>query len=76
MGQTRKRVGELARPAWPPKSRDDATAGIVSLREPRSVEDEHIQRGVRCIINTSDGKFTAVTDDCWKVNKLIEEADK
>jgi hypothetical protein len=48
----------------------------VSLREPRSVEDEHIQRGVRCIINTSDGKFTAVTDDCWTVNKLIEEADK
>lgn len=47
---------------------------IVSLRDPAS--EEHFARGVRCIINTEDGKFSIVLEDCATVGKLIEEARK
>jgi hypothetical protein len=43
---------------------------IVSFREP--AETEHFGKGTRCIVNTSDGKFSAVTEDCDTVRRLIE----
>lgn len=44
---------------------------IVSLRVPR--QEEHLQKDIRCIINTSDGKFSAVIEDCEEVRRMLEQ---
>lgn len=41
---------------------------VVSVRSARK-DEGHFQKGVRCIINTDDGKFTAVVEDCKEVEK-------
>jgi hypothetical protein len=51
------------------------SAGIVTLREPRTGE-EHFPKGARCVINMSDGKFNLVVEDCQEVRRLIEEAEQ
>jgi hypothetical protein len=43
---------------------------IISMRPP--TKDEHFAPGTRCIINTSDGKFTLVKEDCSTVEALLE----
>ena len=45
-------------------------AEVVSTRIPRS--EEHFAKGVRCLINTVDGKFIAVIQTCEQVHKLLE----
>ena len=45
----------------------------ITVRPP--TRSEHFGAGVRCLINTPDGKFVAVTEDCAEVRaKLQEEA--
>lgn len=44
---------------------------IVSMREPRSTE--HFARGIKCLINTVDGKFTAVVETCDVVRERMGE---
>jgi hypothetical protein len=46
---------------------------IVSLRQP-SV-DEHFAKGTHCLVNTSDGKFSAVSEDCDIVRGMIEQGE-
>ena len=48
---------------------------IVTLREPR-VDEGHLPRGTRCIVNMSDGKFNAVREECSTVRDMIEEIGK
>ena len=43
---------------------------VVGLRAPR--DSEHFGEGVKCIINTNDGKFFAVIEDCPTVRRMIE----
>jgi hypothetical protein len=43
---------------------------VVGLRTPR--ESEHFGAGVKCIVNTNDGKFFAVVEDCATVRRMIE----
>jgi len=47
---------------------------VVELRQRR--EDEHMQKGIQCIVNTSDGKFSAVVEDCDTVRRMIEGEHK
>lgn len=46
---------------------------IVSLREPRAGED-HLAKGTRCLIYTSDGKFIAVVEDCPEIERRMKDA--
>jgi hypothetical protein len=48
-------------------------AEIVSIRSPRSTE--HFAKGVRCIINTVDGKFVAVIEDCGTILKRVTKEE-
>jgi hypothetical protein len=50
------------------------TKEIVELRDPQT--KEHFGKGVHCIINTSDGKFSAVSEDCDTVRRMIEGEHK
>jgi hypothetical protein len=43
---------------------------IVTFRAPR--KSEHFGPGVRCVINSTDGKFVAVLETCQQVRKQIE----
>ena len=45
---------------------------VVSLRTPRG-ETEHLQKGIRCIVNTTDGKFSALVEDCDTIRLMIED---
>lgn len=45
-------------------------AKVVSFRAPRS--SEHFAKGTRCVINTTDGHFTAVVEDCPVVRLKLE----
>jgi hypothetical protein len=40
---------------------------VVSTRLPR--QGEHFAPGIRCLINTSDGKFTLVMETCEEVEQ-------
>jgi hypothetical protein len=42
---------------------------VVSMRTPR--RHEHFGKGVRCLINTVDGKFIAVIQPCQEVKGLL-----
>lgn len=44
---------------------------VVELRTPQV--KEHMAPGTKCVINTTDGKFTTVQEDCKTVQKLIDE---
>jgi hypothetical protein len=44
---------------------------VVSLRSPRGNEIEHFQKGIRCLIFTNDGKFTAVIEDCATIHEML-----
>jgi hypothetical protein len=43
---------------------------IISIRKPRS--SEHFGPGVKCIINTVNGKFIAVIEDCATIIKEMK----
>jgi len=49
---------------------DINVAEVVELRTPR--DEDHFARGVQCIVNTSDGKYSAVSEDCDTVRRMIE----
>ena len=46
---------------------------VVSLREPRA-DEGHFPKGIRCLISTTDGKFSTVMEDCETVRAGIEAA--
>lgn len=48
---------------------------IISMREARP-NDSYFAEGVRCMINTSDGKFVTVVETCEEIRGLIREYDK
>ncbi len=54
---------------------DVSPAQITSMREakPDSADDRAFTSGVRCMINTSDGKFISVIETCALVRQKIEE---
>jgi len=43
---------------------------IVSVRTPRSAD--HFGPGIRCLINTSDGKYVSVKEECSQVVKTLQ----
>ena len=45
---------------------------IVTTRTPRRGED-HLAKGIKCLINTVDGKFIAVKEDCATVRQQLEK---
>ncbi|WP_063685577.1 hypothetical protein [Bradyrhizobium stylosanthis] len=46
---------------------------VVSLRKPRA-DEGHFANGVRCLVSTTDGKFSTVTEDCETIRSRIEAA--
>jgi hypothetical protein len=46
---------------------------IVTARPAR--HHDHIDRDIRCLINTTDGKYVAVTETCDEVHKLRKQPD-
>jgi hypothetical protein len=46
---------------------------VDSLRKPRA-DEGHFPKGVRCLISTTDGKFSTVMEDCETVRASIEAA--
>jgi hypothetical protein len=46
---------------------------VVSLRKPRA-DEGHFARDIRCLVNTTDGKFATVIEDCATVRALVEAA--
>jgi hypothetical protein len=42
---------------------------IVTLRVPRG-DEGHLQEGVKCIVTTIDGKFSAVKESCQTVHEM------
>jgi hypothetical protein len=48
---------------------------IVTLREPRG-DEGHMSGEIHCIINTVDGKFSAVVESCTVVREMAKENEK
>ena len=48
---------------------------VVTLREPRA-DEGHFPRGIRCIVNMTDGKLNVVQEDCLTIRSMIEEVRK
>ena len=46
---------------------------VVSLREVRVMD--HFAPGIKCVINTVDGKFVTVQETCEHVSEMIKEGD-
>jgi hypothetical protein len=48
---------------------------VVALRTPSKVPGgaNYFGPGINCLINTVDGKFHAVTEDCVTVRRKVEE---
>jgi hypothetical protein len=44
-------------------------ADVVTTKTPRG--DEHFAKGIKCLINTVDGKFITVKEDCATVRQLL-----
>ena len=49
---------------------------ITIMRGPEPESDPLFVEGVRCMVNTSDGKFIAVVETCNQVRKLINDANQ
>jgi hypothetical protein len=48
---------------------------IVTLRDAPKEDEQHISKGVNCIVTTEDGKFSAVLESCEQIRKLLEVKD-
>lgn len=44
---------------------------VVSLREPRGATEKHFHQDIKCLLFTSDGKFTGVTESCAEVQDKL-----
>jgi hypothetical protein len=55
---------------------DVAPDKIVSLKAPRADANGHFDNDVRCLINTADGKFIAVVEDCETVVSKFEASGR
>lgn len=45
---------------------------IVAIRAPRGTD--HVHSDIRCLLFTTDGKFTAVQELCTTVEKMVNDA--
>jgi hypothetical protein len=45
---------------------------VISIREPRGPKGEHFHPSTNCLIFTSDGKYTSVTESCNVVRDKLE----
>jgi hypothetical protein len=45
---------------------------IVAIRAPRGTD--HVHRDIKCLVFTTDGKFTAVQETCEGVQKMVNDA--
>jgi hypothetical protein len=45
---------------------------IISIRERRAGAETHFHASIKCLLFTTDGKITGVTETCEKVKDLIE----
>jgi hypothetical protein len=54
---------------------DVVASQITSMREAKSdsADNKDFTKGVRCMINTSDGKFVSVMETCATVRQRIGE---
>jgi hypothetical protein len=50
-------------------------AQVTSMREAHDDDADHkaFTGGVRCMINTTDGKFVTVIEECETVRKMVED---
>jgi hypothetical protein len=52
---------------------------VIALKEPRGQKSEHFAEAVKCLVFTSDSKYTAVLETCAqvrdKLESFIEEQD-
>ena len=54
-------------------NRDAIVSMQASTQAMTGQPNEHVPGEVRCVINTSDGKFIAVVEPCDEVRRLIEQ---
>lgn len=45
---------------------------IISIREPRGMEQGHFARGTRCLVTTADGKYLTVREKCTELREMIK----
>jgi hypothetical protein len=45
---------------------------IVSIREPRGMEQGHFAKGTRCLLTTSDGKYLTVRESCAQIKEAVK----
>lgn len=45
---------------------------VVSVRKPRP-DEGHFSKEVHCLVNTADGKFATVVEDCDTVRVMVED---
>jgi uncharacterized protein YlzI (FlbEa/FlbD family) len=48
---------------------------VIDLKEPRGQPGEHFTAAVKCLIFTSNGKYTAVIETCAEVRYKLEEQE-
>ncbi|MBR0879639.1 hypothetical protein ACVMGC_001040 [Bradyrhizobium barranii subsp. barranii] len=46
---------------------------VVSVRK-APPDQGYLQKGIKCLIHTTDGKYITATEDCDKIRELIEAA--
>ena len=49
------------------------TNEITIMRDATNDDGKHVADGVGCMIHTTDGKFTTVTQTCAEIRKRISE---
>ena len=52
------------------------TNEIVSMREGDGVHNQYVTQGVRCVINTTDGKFISVAETCSDIVEAAKESSR
>ena len=51
------------------------TNEVVSMREGDG-DNQRVTKGIRCIINTTDGKFISVVEECHDIIEAAKESPK
>jgi hypothetical protein len=49
---------------------------VIALREPRGGQGEHFHASVKCLVFTSDSKYTPVAETCAEVRQKLEQLDE
>jgi hypothetical protein len=46
---------------------------VTTIRASPNEKNEHFTEAVRCLLNTSDGKFISVVETCEEVRELFQQ---